>query len=192
VLVRAGLRALLDAEDDVEVAAGAGRRCGAAAVRLGRQVKPDVVLMDIRMPGTDGPTATREILAGPELATVRVVMLTTFDLDEYMFEAIRSGAAGFLVKNAEPTELVRAVRVTAEGDALLSPGVTRRLIGRFGTLCSPPDGSAQRSAGQTDVQLLTEREREVVTLVAQGLSNDQIAGRLSVSPLTAKTTSPEP
>jgi DNA-binding NarL/FixJ family response regulator len=186
VLLRAGLRALLDAEDDIEVVAEA--EDGAAAVRLARLVRPDVVLMDIRMPGTDGLTATREILNDPELGTVRVVMLTTFDLDEYVFEAIRSGAAGFLVKNSEPAELVRAVRVAAEGDALLSPGVTRRLIERFGTLSSPAeDSGSPRTAGRTDTRLLTDREREVVTLVAQGLSNDQIATRLSVSPLTAKT-----
>ena len=186
VLLRAGLRALLDAEDDIKVAAEA--EDGASAVRLARQVKPDVVLMDIRMPGTDGLTATREILADPELISVRVVILTTFDLDEYVFEAIRSGAAGFLVKNSEPAELVRAVRVAAAGDALLSPGVTRRLIERFGTLCSPTSGSGSLGpADRADVQVLTEREREVVALVAQGLSNDQIASRLSVSPLTAKT-----
>jgi DNA-binding NarL/FixJ family response regulator len=177
-LVRAGFRALLDAQDDIEVVGEAGD--GDEAVALARRHGPDVLLMDIRMPGTDGLAATRTIAADDRLAGVRVVMLTTFDLDEYVFEAIRAGAAGFLVKDTEPVELLRAVRAVAAGDALLSPGVTRRLIAAFA------DGSrAPRAAPALDV--LTEREREVMALVAEGLSNEEIARKLFVSPATAKT-----
>jgi DNA-binding NarL/FixJ family response regulator len=177
-LVRAGFRALLDAQDDVEVVGEASD--GDEAVTLSRRHGPDVVLMDIRMPGTDGLTATRAIVGDDRLAGVRIVMLTTFELDEYVFEAIRAGASGFLVKDTEPVELLRAVRAVAGGDALLSPSVTRRLIGEFAvqTRGSPP-------APALDV--LTEREREVMALVAEGLSNDEIAARLHLSPMTAKT-----
>jgi DNA-binding NarL/FixJ family response regulator len=185
-LLRAGLAALLDAEDDIEVCAEAAD--GAQALELVRAHRPDVVLMDIRMPGTDGLTATRAILADPELAAVRVVMLTTFDLDEYVFEAVCIGASGFLVKNTEPEDLIRAVRVVASGDALLSPGVTRRLMVRFGKLSAAestrPGDTARDYPGAAQ---LTDREREIVRLVALGLSNAEIADRLSVSPLTAKT-----
>jgi DNA-binding NarL/FixJ family response regulator len=178
VLVRAGFRALLDAQDDIEVVGEAGD--GEQAVRLAAELTPDVVLMDIRMPGTDGLAATRRISADGQLAGVRVVILTTFELDEYVFEAIRSGASGFLVKDTEPDELVQAVRVVAGGDALLSPSVTRRLIGEFAARAKAP-----HDTGGLDE--LTDREQEVLALVADGLSNTEIAKRLYLSPATAKT-----
>jgi DNA-binding NarL/FixJ family response regulator len=178
VLVRAGFRALLDAQDDIEVVGEAGD--GEQAVRLATELTPDVVLMDIRMPGTDGLAATRRISADGQLAGVRVVILTTFELDEYVFEAIRSGASGFLVKDTEPDELVQAVRVVAGGDALLSPSVTRRLIGEFAARAKAP-----HDTGGLDE--LTDREQEVLALVADGLSNTEIAKRLYLSPATAKT-----
>jgi DNA-binding NarL/FixJ family response regulator len=178
VLVRAGFRALLDAQDDIEVVGEAGD--GEEAVRLATELTPDVVLMDVRMPGTDGLAATRRISADGHLAGVRVVILTTFELDEYVFEAIRSGASGFLVKDTEPDELVQAVRVVAGGDALLSPGVTRRLIGEFAARAKEPHDAA-------GLDELTDREQEVLALVADGLSNHEIAERLYVSPATAKT-----
>jgi DNA-binding NarL/FixJ family response regulator len=177
-LVRAGFRALLDAQEGIEVAGEAAD--GEQAVRLTRELAPDVVLMDIRMPGADGLIATRQIAADPQLAGVRVVILTTFDLDEYVFEAIRSGASGFLLKDTEPDELVQAVRVVADGGALLSPGITRRLIGEFAARAKEP----LRSDGLTE---LTDREREVLVLVGNGLSNTEIARRLCMSPATAKT-----
>jgi DNA-binding NarL/FixJ family response regulator len=177
-LVRAGFRALLDAQDDIEVVGEASD--GGEAVRLVRRLAPDVVLMDIRMPGTDGLAATKTIAADQRLSDARIVILTTFELDEYVFEAIRSGASGFLVKDTEPVELLRAVRAVANGDALLSPSVTRRLIGEFATRTRDA-----RPAPALDV--LTDREREVMALVAEGLTNDEIAERLYVSPMTAKT-----
>jgi DNA-binding NarL/FixJ family response regulator len=177
-LVRAGFRALLDAQDDIEVVGEAGD--GEEAVRLATELTPDVVLMDVRMPGTDGLAATRRISADGHLAGVRVVILTTFELDEYVFEAIRSGASGFLVKDTEPDELVQAVRVVAGGDALLSPSVTRRLIGEFAARAKEPHDAA-------GLDELTDREQEVLALVADGLSNHEIAKRLYVSPATAKT-----
>jgi DNA-binding NarL/FixJ family response regulator len=149
-------------------------------VAQARSLHPDVVLMDIRMPRLDGLAATARIAADPRLAGVRVIILTTFELDDYVFEALRSGASGFLVKDTEPVELIRGVRVVAGGDGLLSPGVTRRLIAEFATRAAKPRPSAQLNA-------LTDREREVMTLVAAGLTNDEIAEKLVVSPATAKT-----
>ncbi|WP_405442855.1 response regulator transcription factor [Streptomyces avidinii] len=178
LLVRAGFRALLDAQPDIGVVGEAGD--GDEAVRLVRELRPDVVLMDIRMPVLDGLAATRRIGEDDALADVRVVMLTTFELDEYVFEAIRSGASGFLVKDTEPEELLRAVRAVVAGDALLSPGVTRRLIAEFAARSKQPAAAA-------GLRRLTDREREVMALVGMGLSNKEIARRLDVSPLTAKT-----
>ncbi len=177
-LVRAGFRALLDAQEGIEVLGEADD--GQAAVQLARQLKPDIVLMDIRMPGMDGLKATRTIAEDDALGDVRVVILTTFDLDEYVFEALRVGASGFLVKSTEPAELVQAVRVVAAGDALLSPGVTKRLVAKFAERAKEPSSLPVLDA-------LTDREREVMKLVAEGLSNDEIAERLVVSPATAKT-----
>jgi len=177
-LVRAGFRSLLDAQGDVEVIGEAGD--GEEAVRLAAELSPDLVMMDIRMPGIDGLEATRRIVADERSAGVRVVILTTFGLDEYVFEAIRAGASGFLVKDTEPDELVQAVRVVAAGEALLSPSVTKQLIGEFAARAKEP----QTGDGLDE---LTDREREVVALVAEGLSNEEIAGRLVVSPATAKT-----
>jgi DNA-binding NarL/FixJ family response regulator len=180
-LVRAGFRALLNAEPDIHVVAEASD--GLEAVKQAQLTRPDVVLMDIRMPGVDGLEATRRIAADPALAGTRVVILTTFELDEYVFEALRTGASGFLVKDTEPVELLRGIRAVAAGDALLSPSVTRRVIGEFA-------GNAARgkpAAPPAQLDQLTDREREVMVLVAEGLSNDEIAGRLVISPATAKT-----
>lgn len=177
-LVRAGFRSLLDAQDDIEVVGEADD--GEGAVRLAREIAPDVVLMDIRMPGVDGLSATRRIVADEPSAGTRVVILTTFGLDEYVFEAIRSGASGFLLKDTEPEELVQAVRVVASGEALLSPRVTRQLIAEFAARAKEP-------VAADGLEELTDREREVVALVAEGLSNEEIAKRLVVSPATAKT-----
>ena len=178
VLVRAGFRALLDAQDGIEVVGEASD--GEEAVRLAGALVPDIVLMDIRMPGVDGLAATRRIAADERLAQVRVVILTTFETDEYVFDGLRAGASGYLVKDTEPAELLRALRVVAGGDALMSPGATRRLVAEFAAQVPPPRRHASLDA-------LTERELEVMTLVAAGLSNDEIAARLVVSPATAKT-----
>ncbi|GLW24987.1 DNA-binding response regulator [Microbispora triticiradicis] len=177
-LVRAGFRALLDAQEGMTVVGEAGD--GEQAVLLTRDLRPDVVLMDIRMPGTDGLTATRHIAGDPGLADVKIIMLTTFELDEYVFEALRGGASGFLVKDTEPAELIQAVRVVAGGDALLSPGVTRRLIAEYAARAKEPGVT-------TGLTPLTEREREVLALVGAGMTNDEIATRLYMSPATAKT-----
>ena len=177
-LVRAGFRALLDAQSDMVVVGEASD--GDEAVRLAVEHRPDVVLMDIRMPGTDGLSATRRIVDDERLADVRVIVLTTFDLDEYVFEAIRVGASGFLVKDTEPVELLHAVRSVVAGDALLSPRITRRLMDEFALRAKDPGSSPSLNA-------LTDREREVMALVGQGLTNDEIAGRLFVSGATAKT-----
>lgn len=177
-LIRTGLRALLDAEDDITVVAEAGD--GREGVDLAAEHRPDIVLMDIQMPVLDGIAATREIAARAELSGTRVVILTNFGLDEYVFNALRAGAAGFLLKDTEPADLVQGLRVVEQGDSLLSPGVTRTLISEF---VSRP----QRDVSAADVEHLTAREREVVALVGHGLSNAEIAERLVVSPTTAKT-----
>ena len=177
-LVRGGFRSLLDARDDIDVVGEAAD--GHEAVALARQHRPDVVLMDIRMPGLDGLDATRQIASDPDLAAVRVVILTTFGLDEYLFDALRYGASGFLVKDTRPADLVEAVRVVAAGDSLISPSMTRRLIEEFATNAKP-----SRPAKELDV--LTAREREVLALVAGGLTNDEIGQRLYLSPATART-----
>jgi DNA-binding NarL/FixJ family response regulator len=198
-LVRAGFRMLLEASEDICVVGEAAN--GGAAVAMAAELRPDVVLMDLRMPEVDGLTATKRISGDARLSGVRVVVLTTFDDDENVFGALRAGASGFLVKDVEPEELLQAVRVVARGDALLAPSVTRSLIAAFTTGHAGPAGNgtgAPSSGGPAarpraepgappGLATLTDREREVVALVAEGLSNDEIAARLVVSPLTAKT-----
>ena len=178
-LVRSGFRELLERADDIDIVGEVSD--GAAAVDRARADRPDVVLMDIRMPVMDGLDATRKIAADRKLAAVRVIMLTTFDLDEYVFEALHAGASGFLLKDVEPDELRNAVRVVAAGDALLSPSVTRQLISEF---VSQPSHDRHSPA---ELEQLTEREREVLGLIATGLNNREIAERLVISPATAKT-----
>jgi DNA-binding NarL/FixJ family response regulator len=181
VLIRSGFAALIGSADDIEVVAEAGD--GEEALRLATELRPDVVLMDIRMPGMDGLAASRAITGSPDLADVRVIVLTTFEADEYVLAALRSGASGFLGKSVEPEELLDAIRVVARGEALLSPRATRSLIARF--LAQPQGGGPDLRPEALEV--LTDREREVVTLVALGLSNQDIATRLYLSPLTVKT-----
>lgn len=178
-LVRAGFRVLLDAEEDIEVVGEAAT--GHAAAALVAEREPDVVLMDIRMPDLDGIAATRQIAADPKLATVRILILTTFEADDTVVDALRAGASGFLVKDTEPAELIRAVRTIAAGDSLLSPRITRRLIAEV--LARP----TRATSDPAELKELTPREREVLCVVAEGLSNDEIAQRLVVSPATAKT-----
>ncbi|WP_203965295.1 response regulator transcription factor [Actinocatenispora thailandica] len=178
-LIRAGFRTLLADAGDIQVVAEATD--GDEAVRAARDTAADVVLMDIRMPGTDGLTATRRIAADDDLAGVRVLILTTYETDEYVYQALKDGASGFLVKDIEPDELLHAIRVVARGDALLAPSITRRLIA---DLVARP---ARRVADTSVLSRLTDREREVLVLVAGGLTNDEMAGRLFLSPLTVKT-----
>ena len=177
-LVRMGMRVLLESEPDLECAGEAAD--GTEGVALVRRVRPDVVMLDIRMPRMDGLTALRHITAEPELGDVKVVMLTTFGLEEYVFEALRLGASGFLVKDSEPSELLRAIRVVHAGESLLSPAVTRQLISAFAA-------SGRPAADAPDLRHLTDREREVMALAGQGLSNAEIAARLVISPATART-----
>ncbi|MEN3361152.1 MAG: hypothetical protein V7637_5134 [Mycobacteriales bacterium] len=178
-LVRVGLKVLIDTEDDLELVGEAEN--GQIAVDMVRRTRPDVVLMDVRMPVLDGIEALRRIVADPALAHTRVVVLTTFELDEYVFEALRCGASGFLIKDTEPAELLRAVRVVAGGESLLSPSVTRRVIGELAARAPRP------AAPHPELGRLTEREREIVGLVAAGLSNDDIARQLVLSPATVRT-----
>ncbi|SER30785.1 response regulator [Microlunatus flavus] len=177
-LVRMGLRTLVDSEDDLELVGEA--EDGRAALDLLRRTRPDVALMDIRMPRLDGIEAMRAVAADPALAGVRVVVLTTFETDEHVFDALQAGAAGFLVKDSEPADMLRAIRLAAVGESLLSPSVTRRVIASFA-------GRGPARRGHERLGELTEREREVLALIGEGLSNDEIGARLVVSPATART-----
>lgn len=177
-LVRAGFVSLLAATDDFTVVGEASD--GTEAIELARQGRPDVFLMDVRMPRVDGLEATRRIAADPDLASARVIILTTFELDEYVFESLRAGASGFLTKDVEPEALRAAVRTVAEGNALLTPSVTRRVVDAFAS-------APHRMPDTSRLELLSDRERDVLALVGEGLSNQEIAERLYMSPLTAKT-----
>lgn len=180
-LARLGLRTLIEVEPDLKLVGEAAD--GEAALELVRELRPDVVLLDIRMPGVDGIETLRQIAGDPRLSEVQVIILTTFELDEYIFEALQAGAAGFLTKDVEPSELLRAIRVVAGGNSLLSPAVTRRVIERLGAA----PGSVPRQPRRTPIDLLTEREREIVGWVATGCSNEEIARRLGVSTATVRT-----
>jgi DNA-binding NarL/FixJ family response regulator len=193
-LIRAGFRVLLEAPGDIEVVGEAVN--GEQVIDLARKLRADIILMDIRMPGMDGLEATKQVAADEDLAGVKVIILTTFETDEYVYQALRAGASGFLVKDTEPEDLIRAVRVVARGEALLSPSVTRRLITSIVAATQPgpaghPGAAARQHAHRDlpghDLSRLTEREREVLSLVAEGLSNDEISARLFLSPLTTKT-----
>ena len=178
-LVRIGLRSLVEAEDGMHVVGEAAD--GLATVALARRTRPDIILMDVRMPGIDGIEAIRRLVADESMSATRIIVLTTFELDEYVFDALRHGASGFLTKDTKPAELLRAIRLVAAGEALLSPSVTRRVVGEFASRPS----RVLKPHPQLDT--LTEREKEIVGLVGEGLSNDDIAERLVVSPATART-----